>query len=250
MEFLFNFSPIPTRYTLDGNIYEVDTPSISYRAPYILHSGSTVHACNPGGYRRFALNVHPCILAEYGGICDMGRLRDRTECLLPLRVEQIQKFEPILDRLQTKGVKPLPRHAWIGLFSALLTEIDRLIPEEESTGKHGQEIHPYIQELLRFVVDNPGENLSTQALAEKFFVSRAKLCADFRAATRISLHEYVTAIRIAHAKLWLAEDMPLSLIAERCGFSQESSFIYMFRRRTGMTPGEWRERKKIPETSD
>ena len=245
MEFLFNFSPIPIRRTVNGHAHETDVPCMTYRAPYILHSGSTVYPSNPEGYHRYALNVHPCILSEYGGICDMGQLRSRTDCLIPLGEEQICRIRPILDMLQTDRPDTLPRHAWIGMFAALLTEINRLLPLSLQDGSDNRSVmYPYIQELLQYVVDNVGEDLRASTLATKFFVSRAKLCADFRAATRITLHEYVTATRIARAKRWLLEDMPLSMIALRCGFSQESSFIYMFRQEVGMTPMEWMKQQK------
>ena len=38
----------------------------------------------------------------------------------------------------------------------------------------------------------------------------------------------------------LAENLPLSLIAQQCGFGSDSAFISMFRRHMGMTPGKYR----------
>ncbi len=77
---------------------------------------------------------------------------------------------------------------------------------------------------------------------DQFFISPSKLTADFRAATSISLHEYISAIRVTRAKMWLSENYPIEIIAQRCGFTHESSFIRMFKSVTGMTPGEYRRR--------
>ena len=105
---------------------------------------------------------------------------------------------------------------------------------------HDTEAPPYIQSLLRYVAEHAEEELSGDILAEKFFVSRAKLMRDFRSAIGVPLHEYITSIRIHRAKILLAENLPLSLIAQQCGFGSDSAFISMFRRHMGMTPGKYR----------
>ena len=100
---------------------------------------------------------------------------------------------------------------------------------------------PYIQELMHYIAEHPEEDLRVEVLAEKFFVSRTKLITDFRYATRISLHRYVIGIRIAQARIHLAQGHSVTETAQRCGFAEESTFIHMFRREVGITPGEWKK---------
>lgn len=53
--------------------------------------------------------------------------------------------------------------------------------------------------------------------------------------------QYITNCRVAQAKLQLLqEDVSLSAIASRCGFSSQSYFCYRFKQLTGMTPLEYR----------
>ena len=54
-----------------------------------------------------------------------------------------------------------------------------------------------------------------------------------------SVHDYTTAIRMWRAKSMITEGMPLSIVADACGFSRDSALITMFRREAGMTPTEW-----------
>ena len=98
-----------------------------------------------------------------------------------------------------------------------------------------------MQELLRYIVEHLDEPLTLDSLAERFYVSRAKLTKDFRTMVNTSLHEYVTDVRLHRAKILLREGVPLPIVSEQCGYALESSFIYMFRTRTGMTPGEYRK---------
>jgi len=237
-EILFNYSAIPIRHTVCGRAYESNTTYILYRAPYILHSSNTL---TDQPYTRYQVLFRPSVLAEYGGICDLGRLRGRWECLIPASREDLMRLEPILARMRSAWQKEVPRHFWISLLAGLLYEISELVPADLPPEADAPS---YIQELMHYAVDHIGEDLGLDTMAEKFFVSRSKLNSDFHAAAHISLHEYVTAIRVSRAKIWLTEGMPLPLIAQKCGFARDSAFIHMFRRETGMTPGEWRREQE------
>ena len=233
-EVMFNFSRIPTRHAASGKVRECDSPYILYRAPYTLHSSSTL---TTEKYRRYLLAVQPTVLTAYDGICSLGKLKGQNECLIPVREDQLAMLEPLLYRLWWANCdKSIPDRAWIGTLSALLYEIDQLVPDDLPPARH---MPPYIQEMMYYIIENTGEDLSIETLSDRYFISRSKLLRDFFAATGQSMHRYIIAIRIAHAKRWLAEGVPISIVAQRCGYSQESAFIYMFRRETGVTPGEY-----------
>lgn len=236
-EFMINFCRIPIRHTVSGQEYVTDHPYILYRAPYVLHSSNTLTTAK---YRRYQLTINPTVLTEYGGICSLGRLRGRAECMIPVNKQQLARLIPILQRLwRAREDTSVPKAVWVSLLTCFLFEINELIPDDLPDISPTP---PYIQELMHYVVEHLEEDLRVEVLAEKFFVSRTKLITDFRAATRISLHRYVVGIRTAQARIWLAQGLSVTETAQRCGFSQESAFIHMFRRETGMTPGEWKRR--------
>lgn len=235
-EMVFNFSSVPIRYTVSGREYEMTTPSFSFRAPYVLHSVNTTHT-----YTRTMLAFHPCILEEYANVLDLGRLRGRQECTVPRTEDQMNQLHQLLSRMQLIRRTGQNEKAFICLLGALLQEVSALLPDEQPDLIPAP---PYIQEMLHYIVEHTDENLTADLLSKKFFVGKTKLAADFYAVTRQTLHEYITAVRISRAKYWLTDGKPLSIIAERCGFSQDASFIAMFRRETGMTPGQWREQNR------
>ena len=235
-ELIFNFSDIPFRHTVNGREYESTGPYILYRAPYILHSSSTF---TEAPYDRYEIAFHPCILTEFSGLCDLGALRRRWECMIPVTGAVLQNMLPLLERIRRVREPGVPKQVWISALAGLLYEIHELVP---TAAPEELPAPSYLQELLRYIVEHTEEPLSLDFLSKKFFISPSKLSRDFRAAAGRSLHQYITAIRVDRAKFWLAEGMPLAFVAQRCGFSQESAFIYMFRRRTGLTPGEYRTR--------
>lgn len=235
-ELILNYYPVPLRHTVAGNAYETDTPFILLRAPYILHSTS---ALDFTPYTRTNIAFHPLVLAEFGGICKLGKLANVTECIIPATTEEIMALKPLFERLRRARDPHTPKYAWMSVLSALLYEISEMA---DRAVLHGTETPPYIQELLQYAVEHTEEDLSVEALAEHFFVSPSKLKRDFRTAVHMSLHEYITAVRIHRAKVLLTEEMPLAMIAQQCGFGSDSSFVYAFRQHTDMTPGEYRKR--------
>jgi AraC-like DNA-binding protein len=148
------------------------------------------------------------------------------------------ELQPLLVRLRRVRDPAVPKSVWLSTLATLLWEVSEIAEDATVADPPSP---PYMQELLRYVVEHTEENLTLDMLSEKFFVSRSKLIHDFRTAVRMSLHEYITSIRIHRAKILLADGLPLAMIAQQCGFSNDSAFIYMFRRQTGMTPGFYRK---------
>lgn len=237
-EIIINRSPIAIRHTANGQLIETTTPCIVYRAPYVLHSSNTL---GDDLYERWQVAFHADVLTEFGGICSLGRLADHQACAIPVDTETIALLEPYLYKLAQAQSEQLPKSVWISALSLLLHEISELLPSAPAASSA---MPVYLQELVQYIVEHIEETLSVDDLAKRFYISRAKLMRDFRASTRYTVYEFITAIRLARAKVWLKEDMPLPIIAEKCGFAREASFIYMFRRETGMTPGEYRKRER------
>jgi len=233
-EMVFNFSRIQIRHTAAGNSYTSQTPCVLFRAPYVLHSINTDQT-----YSRTVIGFDPCLLREYDQILDLGRLGRVRECMIPCTESKMEQLDLIITRMYRLWWKERAEKPWVGLLTELLFEVNQMLPADFSAETKRQ---AYIHALLQYVVENPGEDLTTETLAKKFFVGRTKLTQDCITLLGMPPHEYVKAVRITHAKRLLVQGVSIDAIANYCGFSQESSFIYMFRRETGMTPGEYRKR--------
>ena len=240
-EIIINRSPITVRHTANGQVIETTTPCIVYRAPYVLHSSNTL---GDDLYERWQVAFHEDVLSEFGGICSLGRLADQQACAIPVDTETIAMLEPYLYKLAQAYSRQLPKSVWVSALSLLLHEISERVPSSPAALSAAP---PYLKELTQYIVEHIEEDLHVDELAKRFYISRAKLMRDFRASTRYTVYEFITAIRLAHAKVWLTKDIPMAIIAEKCGFAREASFIYMFRRETGMTPGEFRKRAREKE---
>ena len=82
-------------------------------------------------------------------------------------------------------------------------------------------------------------------LAKQHSLSISSLSHRFRAATGVSVMEYLQSCRMANAKQMLAEtDSSVSEIVEKCGFSDDSNFSRAFKQLNGMSPTEFRKKYK------
>lgn len=87
------------------------------------------------------------------------------------------------------------------------------------------------------------ENLNLRSLAEKVYLSPSYLSNVFRQETGETLSDYLTGIRIEHAKRMLKErKLTLYYIAIAVGYQDASYFARVFRKVTGMSPSQYRER--------
>ncbi len=79
-------------------------------------------------------------------------------------------------------------------------------------------------------------------LAKKLGMSRSHLAAIFRRQTGQSVGEFRRRARIEHARYLLSSsNAPLKAVAEECGFADIHHFSRIFKDKTGITPGKFRE---------
>lgn len=91
---------------------------------------------------------------------------------------------------------------------------------------------------LRQTLDQPH---GIDGLAARVAMSRASFLRHFKAATGLSVGDWLTRERVALARdLLESSDVSLEDIARRCGFASASSLRDHFRRATGMAPTHYR----------
>lgn len=95
-----------------------------------------------------------------------------------------------------------------------------------------------IEERLNDVSDAP----TLSMLADLCRISVRQLTRSFRASRGCSIGAYVAQRQMEHARNLLAGDHSVASIASILGFSSPSNFSVAFRRETGLTPGQFRQR--------
>lgn len=98
-----------------------------------------------------------------------------------------------------------------------------------------------VSRAREYVEHNYMRDLSTADIAAACSVSVSYLHRLFRTELNTTPADLLLSCRIAAARdLLINTGLPLSEIAERCGFHSQSYFSDCFRRQVGMTPGQFR----------
>jgi AraC family transcriptional regulator len=92
-----------------------------------------------------------------------------------------------------------------------------------------------------YMLDHLGEDLSIALIASTIGYSANHFGREFKRATGLTPHQWLIRMRVEKAKQLLAQkSLALGMIADLCGFTDQSHFTKVFQRATGMTPAVWR----------
>ena len=88
-------------------------------------------------------------------------------------------------------------------------------------------------------------NLMLQDAADEVHLSQSHFSTVFAQETGLTFTQYLTALRIGKAKEFLeTTEMRSSQIATEVGYNDPHYFSYLFKKNTGMTPGEYRKNSR------
>lgn len=85
--------------------------------------------------------------------------------------------------------------------------------------------------------DDPADDRTLTELGRQIGASARTLSRLFRSDLGMTFPQWRTQLRLHHALILLADGTPVTTVAHRCGWSSASTFIDVFRRTFGHTPG-------------
>jgi AraC-like DNA-binding protein len=96
---------------------------------------------------------------------------------------------------------------------------------------------PRLAAVCAVLTADPADPRGLAALGRTAGAGERTLSRLFRAELGMTFPQWRTQARLYHALRMLAEDLPVTTVAHRCGWSSASAFIDVFRRSFGVTPG-------------
>ena len=123
-------------------------------------------------------------------------------------------------------------------FYLILELLDILSKNTENT-QAPQEI----PDELKLILDDINRNFlsihSLEYFTERFFVSQSTLSRLFRTYLHTTPGQYLEAKRLAHSRMLLRKGKSVLAACMESGFSNSSNYIRLFKKRFGITPGEY-----------
>ncbi len=96
---------------------------------------------------------------------------------------------------------------------------------------------PLLRELHDILCADPAGNRSLADLGRQIGAGARTLSRRLRDDLGLTYPQWRTQIRLHHALILLADETPVTTVAHHCGWSSASTFIDVFRRTFGHTPG-------------
>ena len=141
--------------------------------------------------------------------------------------------------VSTYLLKPVKRKELKEAFQKVKEILDSQKPAELLAGSIG------LEPVIGYIDVHFPSGIRMKELADLAHLSISQLTRSFRAETGMSVGEYIKKKRISTAKdLLIKTDLRIHEIAGRVGIDELSYFGKVFREETGMTPREFRERRK------
>ena len=131
---------------------------------------------------------------------------------------------------------------WISKYiTDLLTNLITLI------SKHPKDTHLRISaQVIDYLQQHYQEFITIDDIARRFSLNTSYLIRKFKKETGMTPYQYLTTIRMDHARYALTTTHHTVLeISELCGYQSENSFCITFRKETGYTPTQYRYKHEL-----
>ncbi|MCZ8519787.1 MULTISPECIES: helix-turn-helix transcriptional regulator [Paenibacillus] len=130
----------------------------------------------------------------------------------------------------------------VDILTELLLHSIRRHPDDEPA-----HLPPHILAMMNEMERSRSGRITLDDLAKHHNFSKYHLAREFKRYTGYSPNEYLTHLRLSHAKDMLKHSaLSIGEIAEQAGYNQTSFFIKRFKEREGLTPLEYRRRWRLP----
>ena len=129
------------------------------------------------------------------------------------------------------------------LFNCILLE---LLSKADTVHSYSQDVNAIVRQSITDMASDPTADFSLDFFAEKFNITPAYFSRLFHKSVGVPFKQYLTVLRLEYAKQLLAENvLPIIDVGYECGFNTPSQFYRAFKKESGMTPSEYRKKKKI-----
>jgi len=155
------------------------------------------------------------------------------------------RVEPVLRQMMEESADR--EDGWESIYRTLLAQFFALLRRGREQALPGEGLsrtrtHDKLAQICRCIREQYARPLTLDDVAGAYDVSPCYLSRMFKKMTGLSFSRYRNAVRVSAAKGFLAQaGMPVSAVAEQCGFESATHFGRVFKEFTGTTPLKYRK---------
>ena len=156
----------------------------------------------------------------------------------PENPEEIIRLENEIYRLYLENSALKDEEISMLLYGIVLQMMSM---DSSSIGNSAMHENLKLRNVISFMEDNYSKDISLNDIAEHAGLSKEYLCSKFKKNMEKTIVEYLTEIRLIHARIFLMQfpEKKVYEIAKMCGFEDSSYFCSVFKKSTGLSPKEY-----------
>lgn len=214
----------------------------------IINSGEVhgVENIGPGDARRSITILVPFeflneLLPEINHLYFISQITDQ-EIMLKVKTELTRIYQ--LWTIQHDHENKIEILGHFYLLMALLLK-NFVVPKNNIICFNDARKQDKVKDIINFLTANYRDSLTLDEVADHFGLSKAYLDRLFKTEVQTSLIHYLQLIRLQHAyDLLVNTDLPVTVIADQCGFANVRSLQKIFKDVYSATPSTYRKKLK------
>ncbi len=222
------------RYFIGDKVFDLNEGDVVLIPPHVIHKTATLK--NQGAERVVIAFTNEFILYPAS---------DRLFSCFDISYFK----EPPVRELVEKAEKEFLRNdrycedLVAGYIREILVKLKRIADENRP-----EELSPnnsIVQKAVRYISENYASELTLTQLARSFGLSESHFSRQFKMFTGFGVSEYISTVRVKSAeKMLVTTNLPVTVVAQNCGFSSSSYFAAVFKKIRGLSPGEVRRKRR------
>ena len=214
------------RYFVDEKIYDLNEGDVVLIPPHVIHKTATL--MNKGAERTLIAFTNEFIMYSQN---------DRIFSCFDLCYFKNPPIRELIEKTADEYFRKdrYSEDLVAGYIREMLVTLKRSTDEEKR--EESSEKDSIIENVVHYICENYGSDISLSHLAKEFALSESHFSRQFKAYTGFGVNEYISIVRIKNAeKLLKTTKLPVTEIAQSCGFNSSSYFAAVFKRIRGKSP--------------
>ena len=222
------------RYFIEDRVFDLEEGDVILIPPHVIHRTATL--MNKGSERIVIAFTNEFIMYPQG---------DKVFSCFETAYFKNPPIRELVENVEREFVKKdrYSEELIAGYIREIIVKLKRLT--EENRSEEYSHTNPVVQSAVHYISENYGQELSLTMLAEIFAMSESHFSRQFKMFTGFGVNEYISTLRVKNAeKLLVTTKLPITEIAQNCGFNSSSYFAAVFKKVRGMSPGEVRRKRR------
>lgn len=231
-------------YLLDGEcVYFMDGKSYALKPGAFVFIGTNcLHRTVAGGHERIWVGLDPSSLAAYELPAMLEADRSVVIQLPPEARRRMEMFLSCLTECLAAKADGYAERAKLYLLCLITYAGEQAHTAAESAEHALSPRHKQAESVIRYLEEHYQQKIQLDEIANELYISKYHLSHAFKQVTGVTIVDYLSAVRMRHARYMLAtKNIRVAEVAERAGFQSLSHFNRTFRSQTGMTPLQYRK---------